>query len=112
MPDRITPSAALALTAGSDGVILSIHAVPRAPRDALDGVSDGSLRVRLAAPPVGGVANKALLAFLATTLDLPKRDLTLIAGEKGRHKRVLVRGLSAAAVLARLHAAAARGQAR
>ena len=112
MPDMITPFAALALTAGPDGVIVPIRATSRAPRDALDGVSDGALRVRLAAPPVRGAANKALLAFLATTLDLPERDLTLIAGDKGRHKRVLVRGLTAAAVLARLRAWAARGQRR
>lgn len=81
---------------------MPIRAVPRAPRDVPDGVGDGASRVPLAAPPVEGAANKALIAFLATMLDFPKRDLTLIAGEKGRHKRVLVRGLTAADVLARL----------
>jgi len=109
MPDLVAPFADLALTEGADGVTLPIRAVPRAPRDAFDGVSDGALRVRLAAPPVEGAANKALLAFLAMTLGLPKRDLTLIVGEKGRHKRVLVRGLTGAALIARLRAWTARG---
>lgn len=109
MPDVALPFAALALTEGPDGVILPIRAVPRAPRDALAGVSDGALRVRIAAPPVEGAANKALLAFLAATLDLPRRDLTLLAGEKGRHKRVLVRGLTGVEVLTRLRAGVARG---
>lgn len=109
MPEVVAPFADLALTDGVDGTSLPIRAVPRAPRGALDGVSEGALRVRLAAPPVEGAANKALIAFLATILDFPKRDLTLIAGEKGRHKRVLVRGLTAADVLARLRAPAVRG---
>ncbi len=109
MPGVVVSFADLALTEGPVGVVLPIRAVPRAPRDALDGVSGGALRVRLAAPPVEGAANKALLAFLSTTLNLPKRDLTLIAGVKGRHKRVLVRGLTAAALLTRLRAQAARG---
>ncbi len=109
MPDVVAPFTDLTLAEGAEGIILPIRAVPRAPRDAVDGVSDGALRVRLAAPPVKGAANKALIAFLATTLDLPKRDLTLIASEKGRHKRVLVRGLTAAEVFAQLRAQAARG---
>jgi len=108
MADLVAPFADLGLTEGPNGTILPIRAVPRAPRDALDGVSEGALRVRLAAPPVEGAANKALIAFLATTLNLPKRDLTLIAGEKARHKRVLVRGLTGAEVLARLRTWSAR----
>ena len=108
MAEVSAPFADLLLTEGPQGTVLPIRAVPRAPHDALDGVSEGALRVRLTAPPIGGTANKALLAFLATTLDLPKRDLVLIAGDRGRHKRMLVRGLTGAAILARLHAQAAR----
>jgi uncharacterized protein (TIGR00251 family) len=109
MAEAVAPFADLALTEGAAGVTLPIHAVPRAPSDAIDGVSEGALRVRLAAPPVDGAANRALIAFLATALDLPKRDLALMAGEKGRRKRVLVRGLSGADMLARLRAWSARG---
>jgi uncharacterized protein (TIGR00251 family) len=109
MVDSAGPFADLALAEGANGTVLPIRAVPRAARDALDGVTEGALRVRLAAPPVEGAANKALIAFLATTLSLPKRDLTLIAGEKGRHKRMLVRGLTGADLLARLRASSARG---
>ena len=109
MSDPVVPFADLALTEGPDGVILPIRAIPRAPHDALGGVSEGALRVRLAAPPVEGAANRALLAFLATALGVPKRDLTLIAGEKGRHKRVLVRGLTGGTLIAPLRAVAARG---
>jgi uncharacterized protein YggU (UPF0235/DUF167 family) len=63
-----------------------------------------------AAPPIEGAANRALLTFLAATLDLPRRDLTLLADEKGRHKRVLVRGLTGGEVLTRLRTEVARGR--
>lgn len=84
------------------GVTLPIRAVPRAARNALDGVAEGALRVRLAAPPVEGAANKALLAFLADLLDVPKRDLAIASGEHGRRKLVRIAGLTADDVRARL----------
>jgi len=43
---------------------------------------------------VDGAANAALCGFLAETLKIPKRDVVLLAGETGRHKRVLLRGIS------------------
>lgn len=109
MPDPIAPFADLTLTEDADGVTLPIRAVPRATRDALDGLSEGALRVRLAAPPVEGAANKALIAFLAGVLAIPKRDLLLVAGERGRHKRLRVRGLLPAEVRERLALHTGRG---
>lgn len=100
-----TAWATLALTAMPDGTTIPIHAVPRASRDALDGVVEGALRVRLAAAPVEGAANKALVAFLADLLDVPKRDLDLTAGEHGRRKLLRVRGLTTDEVRRRLMAA-------
>ena len=96
------PWADLPLTPTSEGVALPVRVVPRAGRDALDGVVEGALRVRLAAPPVEGAANRALLAFLADALGVPRRDLALLRGERGRHKLVLVRGLTADEVRRRL----------
>lgn len=88
-----------------DGVIIPIRALPRARRTALDGVVDGALRVRLAAPPVEGAANKVLLQYLADVLGVPKRDLEIVSGEHGRHKLVRVHGLSGDEVRRRLVAA-------
>jgi uncharacterized protein YggU (UPF0235/DUF167 family) len=70
---------------------------PRAGRDGVDGVllsPDGGahLKLRLAAPPVEGAANAALIAFLAKALDLRKSDITLIAGEQARMKRLALNG--------------------
>jgi uncharacterized protein (TIGR00251 family) len=88
-----------------DGAILSIKVIPRAGRTALAGTRDGSLLVRLAAAPVDGAANAALIAFLAATLGIPRSRVVLIAGDKSRTKRVKVIGMSAAAIRARLERA-------
>ncbi|HEY8599990.1 MAG TPA: DUF167 domain-containing protein [Thermomicrobiales bacterium] len=92
----------LALTEHADEVTIPVRAVPRANRNALDGVTEGALRVRLAAPPVEGVANKALIAFLADVFGVPKRDLAITNGEHGRRKLIRVRGLSGETVRRRL----------
>jgi uncharacterized protein (TIGR00251 family) len=99
--------ATLELTEQSGGVTIPIRAVPRAARDALDGVAEGALRVRLVAPPVEGAANKALIAFLTEVLGVPKRDIAIATGERGRRKLVRVAGLNADEVRRRLSVAGA-----
>ena len=74
---------------------LDVRVVPRAGRTAVAGMRGGALLVRLAAAPVDGAANEALIAFLAELLERPKRDITIISGQKSRDKRVRVVGASA-----------------
>ena len=62
----------------------------------------GALLVRLAAPPVEGAANDALIAFLAERLGCPRRHVTIAAGELSRDKRVRIEGLAPDVVMARL----------
>jgi uncharacterized protein len=81
---------------------LDIKVIPRAGRTALAGMRHGAYLVRLAAAPVEGAANAALIAFLAQLLDLPKRQIEIVSGEKSRAKRVKVKGLAAAVVRERL----------
>ena len=69
--------------------------------DAVDGVVDGALRVRVAAPPVEGAANQALVRVLAQELGVARRSVRLVAGAAGRQKLVVVEGISADDVLAR-----------
>jgi uncharacterized protein (TIGR00251 family) len=85
-----------------DGAVLTLKVVPRAGRTQLAGTRDGALLVRLAAAPVDGAANDALIAFLADRLDLPKAHLELTAGARSRSKRILVRGRTADEIAARL----------
>jgi uncharacterized protein (TIGR00251 family) len=70
--------------------------IPRAPRTKVDGERAGAILIRLAAPPVDGAANAALIAFLAEALGLPRRNVTLISGETSRDKRVQIAGVSEA----------------
>jgi len=76
--------------------------IPRAKRSTVDGERGGAVLIRLAAPPVDGAANEALVDFLAERLGLPRRQVSIVAGERSRDKRVQIAGLDAAAVRARL----------
>ena len=84
------------------GVTLALRLAPRAARDAVQGVLGDALKIRLTAPPVEGQANAALLRFLRDRLELPASQVHLVSGLTGRNKRVLIRGLSAAAIRERL----------
>jgi uncharacterized protein len=92
------------VSAADGGSLLDIRVIPRAPRSAVDGVRDGALLVRLAAAPLDGEANDALISLMAGVLDVPKRDLTIVSGERSRRKRLKVAGLTPASVHARLGA--------
>ena len=72
------------------GVRLRLAVVPGAQRSGADGLFDGALRVRLAAPPVDGKANAALLGWLAAELGLPRRACVLVHGAAARRKTVAI----------------------
>ena len=73
--------------------VIDIRVIPRAPRTRVDGMRGGAVLIRLAAPPVDGAANDALVAFLSDTLGLPRRNIRIVSGEKSRDKRVQIDGL-------------------
>jgi uncharacterized protein (TIGR00251 family) len=79
-----------------------VRVIPRSPRSRVDGLRGGAILIRLSAPPVDGAANDALIAFLAEALDVPRRSVQIVSGEKSRDKRVRIDGLDKAAVHARL----------
>jgi uncharacterized protein len=85
-----------------DGVILSIRVIPRAGRSGVAGTRGGALLVRLNAPPVEGAANAELIEVIADLLEVPKRAVAIVAGERSRVKRVRVTGIDADHARARL----------
>ena len=89
-----------ARTTANDAV--DVRVIPRAGRSEVAGIRDGAVLVRLAAAPVDGAANAELIEILSRVLDVPKRDITIISGDKSRSKRVRVAGLDRDAVIARL----------
>ena len=67
----------------------------------MDGVTDGVLRVRVAAPPLEGAANHALVRVLAEELGVARRSVRIVAGAAGRQKLVVVDDVSRDDVIAR-----------
>lgn len=63
---------------------------PRAASDAFAEHNDEYIKIRITAPPVDGKANKHLIAFLAKTFKVAKSNITLLSGETGRNKRLLI----------------------
>ncbi|HVC18860.1 MAG TPA: DUF167 domain-containing protein [Vicinamibacterales bacterium] len=90
------------VAAAGGGTLLRVRVTPRAGRSAIAGLRDGALLVRLAAAPVDGAANDALIALLAGLLDLPKRAVSVVRGHRGRDKQVRIDGMAPAAVAMRL----------
>jgi uncharacterized protein len=82
-------------------VRFAVRLTPRAGSDAVDGVIEGALKVRVAAPPVEGAANQALLRLLAEVLGIARRDVRLVAGAAGRQKLVVVEGVAPEDLVAR-----------
>jgi uncharacterized protein (TIGR00251 family) len=76
------------------GSELSLTISARAAVNALELECAGALRVRIAAPPVDGAANAALLRYLSRVLDIPKSRLSISSGHASRHKRILITGFS------------------
>lgn len=74
------------LTRHGEALWLAVSVVPNAKRTGADGLHDGALRVRLAAPPVDGKANETLVAWLAGELGVPRRQVALVRGQTARRK--------------------------
>ncbi|MGZ6265860.1 MAG: DUF167 domain-containing protein [Candidatus Limnocylindrales bacterium] len=83
-------------------VRFAVRLTPRAAADRVDGVSDeGVLQVRVTAPAVEGAANAALVRLLADELDVSRSSIQMVAGATGRHKLIVVDGVSPDEVAAR-----------
>jgi len=75
-----------------DGIEIAVRVTPRASRDAFAVATPGYFAARLAAPPVDGAANEALIALVARTFGVGRRAVSMIAGETSRLKRLYIAG--------------------
>ena len=77
----------------ADGtLLLRLQVQPRASANALAGLQGDALKLRLTTPPVDGKANKAVVAYLAKLLHLPKSALIIKSGQQSRSKTVAIIG--------------------
>ena len=90
---------------GKHGAALTIRVTPRARKTEFGGVlEDGTVRIRIAAPPVEGKANKALVKYLSELFGVRKNKIEIVAGEKGLDKIISIDGMSAAVAEERIQA--------
>ncbi len=87
---------------GRGTITLTVRVQPRASKDEITGVMEGTLKVRLCAPAVENRANEALIEFLAGLLKTAKSAVRIQSGERSRTKRVEIRGVSKQQVLSLL----------
>jgi uncharacterized protein len=96
------PNQLLALASREGSVVFTVRVQPRASRDEIAGVMDGALKVRLQAPALEDRANVALCEYLARLLKTPKSAVRILSGDRGRIKRMEIRGVTQQQVLALL----------
>jgi uncharacterized protein (TIGR00251 family) len=94
------------LTARDGGVVLALHIQPGAKKTEVCGLHGDALKIRLAAPPVDGKANDALIEFLARTLGVPRSCVELLSGQTSRAKRLRIDGIDAARAISVLQPSA------
>ena len=90
---------ALRITERDGAVRFAVHVQPRASRSEIAGLHGDALKIRLAAPPVDGAANDALVTLLAHSFAIPRRAVRILAGESSRAKLVELDGVTPDAVL-------------
>ncbi|MBC8243553.1 MAG: DUF167 domain-containing protein [Verrucomicrobia bacterium] len=87
------------------GVTLAIRVQPRSSRNEfIADPNDDQLKVRITAPPVDSAANNALPKFIAKSLEIPPRNVSLISGERSRIKTLLITSIDAQVVSEKLRA--------
>ncbi|MBI5576550.1 MAG: DUF167 domain-containing protein [Deltaproteobacteria bacterium] len=87
---------------GAASTTLSVRVLPRSSKEEVAGFAEGTIRVRLTAPPVENRANEALVRFLSRILDVPRRYVEIVSGGTGRNKIVRVSGMTREDILRKL----------
>ena len=84
------------------GLDIPLNVQPRSSRNELAGVQNGAMKIRLTAPPVEDAANRSVVAFFSSLLDVPKSHCEIRKGSHSRRKVLHVRGVSRDEFLRRL----------
>lgn len=74
-------------------ITLTVRIQPRASKNEVVRLEDGSIKIRLTAPPVDGAANEALIKFLADRFSVAKSQIEIISGHTGREKIIRINGI-------------------
>ena len=89
---------------GSNNTKLKIRVTPRAKRDEVYYIlEDGTVKVRLTAPPVDGKANKALIEYFSVIFEIPRSRIEILSGFKSRNKLVSIQGMDSVEIYNKLN---------
>ena len=72
---------------------IQVRIQPNASKNEISGCNEGVLRIRVAAPPVDGKANKELVSFLSRLLKTGKSNISILKGQTSRNKLVAIEGM-------------------
>lgn len=86
------------------GCLLRVKVVPRSSKNQVVGIENGSLKLKVQAPPEDGAANAAVVRFLAGLLDVPASAVVIQKGNRSRQKLLFLRGLKEARIIELLEA--------
>jgi uncharacterized protein (TIGR00251 family) len=92
----------LAILSEKESINIQVRVQPNAARNEVVGFADGVWRVRVAAPPVQGKANRELVDFLSHVLRVSKNRVTILRGQATRNKVIAVAGLTREEIARRL----------
>lgn len=86
------------------GSLLTIKITPRSPRNEIQQIlENGTIKIRLTAPPVDGKANQALIEFLSEKLGVPRNNIKIISGQTSHTKIITIGGIEKDELIARIH---------
>lgn len=82
---------ALSIRRNPQGIIFKVFVQPKSSKNAVVGLHDDALKIKLTAPPVDNAANAMCIKFLAKALSVSKSSVEIIAGHTSRNKQVLLK---------------------
>lgn len=68
--------------------------VPKSSRNEIISLEGGTIKIKVTAAPVDGMANRAVIELISKGLKIPKKDIEIISGDKSKNKRIRVHGVS------------------
>jgi uncharacterized protein (TIGR00251 family) len=83
-------------TSRTDGLLISVCIVPKSSRTGVCGIYGESLKIKIAAAPENGKANKELIDFLSNLLETSRQAITIVSGHTSRKKMLKIKGIKAA----------------
>jgi uncharacterized protein (TIGR00251 family) len=91
---------------GKNGVAITVRVTPRSKKNEIVSIlEDGTIKIRLTAPPLEGRANKVLIQYLSSILEVPVSRIEIVAGETNKDKLISILEMDAETLHQRIMAA-------